>query len=489
MILERFYDEKLAQVSYLIGCAATGEAVVVDPHRDTQQYIDAAEAEGLEITHLTETHIHADFVSGLRELAARTGATVYLSDEGDENWKYAFVDEFPTVLLRDGDHFDIGNIRFDVIATPGHTPEHITFLVTDRAAADRPIGALTGDFVFVGDIGRPDLLEKAAGVEGTMEPGARRLFHSLQRFKEQPDWLQIWPGHGAGSACGKGLSSIPHSTVGYERLFNWAFQIEDENEFIEAVLSGQPEPPKYFAEMKRVNKEGPAILEGFQRPEALSGTRFLELIDEGALFVDTRLESQYGAEQIPGTINIPLNRSFNTWAGWLIEYGRDFYLIVDDQDPALTDSKIDQAVRDLAFVGLDQVAGTIGISEAIEAWTKTGRQTTALDELSPAELAAVLEERDEELAVIDVRGQNELDNGSLTNGTTNGRDLFLHIPLGYLTDRIEELPADRLIVLYCQGGGRSAVGASLLRARGIERVANLAGGYDAWKKEGYPTLN
>jgi hydroxyacylglutathione hydrolase len=280
MIVKRFYDEKLAQASYLIGCAATGEALVVDANRDLDQYLEMAEAEGVRITHVSETHIHADYVSGSRELAQRTGAQLYLSDEGDENWKYAFAEEAGAILVKDGDHFQVGNIRIAVMHTPGHTPEHISFLVTDGAAADRPIGALTGDFVFVGDVGRPDLLEKAAGVTGTMEAGARVLFHSLERFKEQPDYLQIWPGHGAGSACGKGLSSIPTSTVGYERLFNWAFQIDDEEEFVAAVLEGQPEPPKYFAEMKRINKVGPAILSGFRRPERLTTDRLAEVLGE-----------------------------------------------------------------------------------------------------------------------------------------------------------------------------------------------------------------
>ena len=187
MILKHFYDEKLAQASYLIGCASTGEALVADPTREVEKYTKAAEAEGLQITHVTETHIHADFVSGSRELAARTGAALYLSDEGDENWKYTFAEEASAVLLRDGDTFMVGNIRIDVLHTPGHTPEHLTFLVTDTVGADKPMGALTGDFVFVGDVGRPDLLEKAAGVEGSTDAAARTLFHSLEKFKKQPD--------------------------------------------------------------------------------------------------------------------------------------------------------------------------------------------------------------------------------------------------------------------------------------------------------------
>lgn len=484
MILERFYDEKLAQVSYLIGCAAAGEAVVVDPHRDVDVYLKAAEAAGVEIKHITETHIHADFVSGLRELAARTGATVYLSDEGDENWKYQFVNEFPTVLLKDGDHFEIGNIRIDVVATPGHTPEHITFLVTDGAAADRPIGALTGDFIFVGDIGRPDLLEKAAGVTGTMEPGARRLFHSLQRFKEYPDWLQIWPGHGAGSACGKGISSIPYSTLGYERQFNWAFQIDDEETFVREVLSGQPEPPRYFAEMKRMNKEGPAILNGFEAPAGIPADRITTLIDDGALVIDLRSAEEYAKAHIPGTLNIPLDRSFNTWAGWLIGYDVDFHLLAGAESGSEEHAaQIAEAVRDLAFIGLDRVAGSLG-TDALEAWASAGRRLAEVPQMSVGELAGKAE--DESIAILDVRGLNEWNAGHLAiRGRTNG-SAPRHIPLGYLTDRLEELPGDKTLVVHCQGGGRSAIAASLLRAHGFERVYNLEGGYNAWEEAGYP---
>ena len=204
MLLKRFYDNGLAQASYLIGCSATGEAIVVDANRDVEQYVRAASDEGLRVTHVTETHIHADFVSGSRELAARTGAKLLLSDEGGPEWRYAFAAAADATLLRDGDSFMVGNIRFDVLHTPGHTPEHLSFLVTDTPATDRPMGAITGDFIFVGDVGRPDLLERAANVAGTMRASAQALFRSIQRFKQLPDSLQIWPGHGAGSACGSG---------------------------------------------------------------------------------------------------------------------------------------------------------------------------------------------------------------------------------------------------------------------------------------------
>ena len=230
---EYFYDEKLAQASYLVGCVATGEALVVDPARNVTPYLREAEKEGLRITHVTETHIHADFVSGSRELAAATGATIYLSDMGDADWKYAYADDPSVILVRDGDSWKVGNIKVEVLHTPGHTPEHIAFMITDTAGADRPMGVFTGDFLFVGDVGRPDLLEEAAGYKGTKEVGARQQFQTVERFKALPDYLQIWPGHGAGSACGKALGAIPSTTLGYEKLFNPAFQFGQENAFVD----------------------------------------------------------------------------------------------------------------------------------------------------------------------------------------------------------------------------------------------------------------
>ncbi|MGH7505950.1 MAG: MBL fold metallo-hydrolase, partial [Longimicrobiales bacterium] len=332
MILQRFYDDKLAQASYLIGCSATHEALVIDPLRDVEPYLAAAQREGVRITDVTETHIHADFVSGARELAARTEARLHLSAEGGPAWQYAYAADDGAHLLHDGDRFDIGNVHVDVVHTPGHTPEHLTFVITDGAAADQAIGAVTGDFLFVGDVGRPDLLEKAAGMAGTMDAAARALFRSLARFRSRyPEWLQIWPGHGAGSACGKGLSSIPHSTLGYEQRFNWALSMKDEDEFVRTVLAGQPEPPKYFAEMKRINRDGPAVLDGFPRPRRLDAEVLPALLDDGATVVDIRPAAAFAAANVPGTISIPLGRTFSTWAGWLVPYDADFYLLADDE--------------------------------------------------------------------------------------------------------------------------------------------------------------
>ncbi|HWE42904.1 MAG TPA: rhodanese-like domain-containing protein [Gemmatimonadaceae bacterium] len=473
MLLKRFYDTGLAQASYLIGCSATGEAIVVDANRDVEQYLRAASDEGLRVTHVTETHIHADFVSGSRELAGRAGAKLLLSDEGGPGWRYAFAADSGATLLRDGDSFMVGNIRFDVLHTPGHTPEHLTFLVTDTPATDRPMGAITGDFVFVGDVGRPDLLERAANVAGTMRASAQALFRSLQRFKQLPDYLQLWPGHGAGSACGRALGAVPTSTLGYERIANWALRADDEDEFVAAVLAGQPEPPKYFAEMKRVNRDGPRLLGGFHRPDRLPSATLRELLARGAIVVDTRPATEYAARHAPGTINIPLNRSFTSWAGWLIPYDREFHLLVDGS----CDECIDEAVRDLAMIGLDRVGGYFP-STVLDEWARAGGELGSVPQVGVEELAGRLRRR--EVVAVDVRGHAEWEAGHIPE--------VANIPVGYLGDRIAEIPRDRPVVMQCQSGARSAIAASLLRARGLTNVATLVGGFADWERAGLPVV-
>jgi hydroxyacylglutathione hydrolase len=473
MLLKRFYDEGLAQASYLIGCSVTGEALVVDANRDVEQYIAAAEAEGLRIAHVTETHIHADFVSGSRELAQHAGATLYLSDEGGVDWRYGYAAGADAVPVKDGFTFRVGRVEIVARHTPGHTPEHLAFFVTDTPATSTPLGVLSGDFVFVGDVGRPDLLERAANIRGTMEASARQLYRSLQQFKQLPDHLQIWPGHGAGSACGKSLGAVPQSTVGYERIANWAFHIPDEDAFVVEVLTGQPEPPKYFAEMKRINRDGPRILGGLGRPRRIAVTRLGELLGAGALIVDTRAAADFAASHIPGTINIPLNRSFTGWAGWLVPYDRDFYLIIDPARGAA----VDQAVRDLAMIGLDRVAGYVDCdAELLETWRGGGGAVGTVAHLGVPELATRMHAGD--TTVVDVRSGPEWDAGHLPGA--------LHIPLGYLTDRLDEIPRDRTVALQCQTGSRSAIAASLLLARGYRDVVNVDGGYAAWRAARLP---
>ena len=473
MYFQRFYDIKLAQASYLIGCQRTGEAVVVDPNRDIEQYVDAAGREGLRITHVTETHIHADFVSGARELAAATDALLLLSDEGGDDWRYAFAAEAQARLLRDGDQFRIGNIELEAVHTPGHTPEHLSFLVTDLSRDVAPWGILTGDFVFVGDVGRPDLLERAAGYEGTMEAAARTLYRSLERFQLLPNHLQVWPGHGAGSACGKALGAVPSSTVGYEKRANWGLAVTDEEEFVRMVLAGQPEPPRYFAQMKRINKEGPRVLGGLPRPKHLPAHALRDLTRAGAIVVDTRSALEYAAGHVPGTLNIPLDAGFTTWAGWLLPFDRDIHLLVD---AAACSHCVDAAVRDLAMIGLDRVAGVLGV-DALAVWTLDGGELATVQQTTPAEVAQLLESDD--TTVVDVRGRTEWEAGHLP-GVAN-------IPVGLLVDRIDELRRYRRVVVHCQAGARSAIAASVLEAHGLTNVLNMSGGYVGWQHAGLPT--
>ena len=471
MLLHRLWDPKLAQASYLLGCTEAGEALVIDATRDVDQYLALAASLNLRIAHVTETHIHADFVSGSRELASRAGAKLYLSDEGGTDWRYDFAATDGAVRLHDGDGFGMGRVGVEVLHTPGHTPEHLTFLIADGASATEPIAAVTGDFVFVGDVGRPDLLERAARIEGTMESAARTLFRSIQRFKSQPDYLQIWPGHGAGSACGKGMSAIPHSTVGYERRFNWAFGVTDEAEFVRLVLEGQPDPPRYFGTMKRINKEGPRALGGLPRPVPLPAEGVTELLDRRELVIDTRSSAEYATGHLPGSINLPFNNAFTTWAGWIVPYDREVYLISAKPDGRQSEL----ALRDLAMIGLDRVAGSFGL-DALGVWTRAGRTLASFGRITARELSERLDGG--RVAVVDVRTRAEWEAGHIPG--------VVNIPASEIADRMDELPPGRPLVVHCQGGTRSAIAASLLDARGITGVLDLPGGFAEWEKEELP---
>ena len=306
MIFRRFYDNGLAQASYMIACERSSEAIVIDPNLDVEMYVREARDAGVRIVAVSETHIHADFASGSRVLAAATGATLYVSGEGGADWQYGFAGEAGVHILHGTDTITIGMVRIDVLHTPGHTPEHLTFIVTDRARSEAPVGALTGDFIFVGDVGRPDLLERAAGQAGTMRAAAASLYASIQSFKELPDYIQIWPGHGAGSACGKALSSAAQSTLGYERVANWAFAPMTESEFVDRVLDGQPTAPPYFGAMKLRNRDAPA-------PRKHSLTRMVEPDEvaggspiDGLVIIDVRNEDEWSSGHIPNAVLMPL---------------------------------------------------------------------------------------------------------------------------------------------------------------------------------------
>lgn len=471
MFLQRFYDEGLAQASYMVGCAKTGEALVVDPCRDIAPYLETARREGLRVTHVTETHIHADFVSGARELAAATGAQLFLSGEGGPEWQYAYAAADGATLLRDGDAIRVGNVRVEAMHTPGHTPEHLCFIVTDTAGADRPMGVFTGDFVFVGAVGRPDLLERAVRQSGTMEQGARQLFASLQRFKAVlPDWVQLWPGHGAGSACGKSLGAVPTTTLGYEKLFNPGLAETDEAAFVAEVLAGQPEPPMYFAEMKRMNREGPRVLGALPRPVRRPDAELTTILRDGGTVVDTRPTAEFARRHAPGTLSVPLGKSFSTWAGSVVAYDRDFYLLAPE---GADDARMAGAARDLALIGLDGVAGWFAAS-ALDAALASGTAGTVPD-VQPDALEATLAGGAE---LVDVRNSSEFAAGHLPGA--------VNLPLGRLAERLDELPRDRPLVVHCQSGARAGVAVGLLAARGFGDVRHLAGDYVGWSRAGRP---
>jgi hydroxyacylglutathione hydrolase len=468
MLLKRFFEDGLAQASYLVGAETTGEALVIDPNRDVDRYIAAAEAEQLRITHVTETHIHADFLSGARELVRRTGARLLLSAEGGAEWQYRIGPSEGAELLRDGDSFRIGELRVDVRHMPGHTPEHLIFLVTDGAASDKPLGAFTGDFVFAGDVGRPDLLERAARAEATMEHWARALFQSLRQMREYPDYLQLWPGHGAGSACGKSLGAMPSTTLGYERLVNWAFQADDEGEFVRAVLGGQPEPPRYFGRMKLLNRDGPPAFSA-RDPSRLDAERLASALAAGrrSTVIDARPSASFASGFIPGTMNIPAGRSFVTWAGSLVEPESEVLLLVPGDEGEARD-----LARQLALVGMDRIVGWGG-AELFTEWRAQRRTLGCVQTVDPRTLAAL-----DGVEVIDVRAQSEWDAGHIPGSR--------HLFLGDLPAGAAALPRDRTLVVACQGGTRSSIGASLLRARGHSNVLILSGGFAEWQGAGLP---
>ncbi|MFN8444680.1 MAG: MBL fold metallo-hydrolase [Caldilineaceae bacterium] len=461
MLLRYFYDERLAHASYMVGCQRTGEALVVDPGRDIDQYLEMATKEGLRVTHVADTHIHADYVSGARELGAKTGATLYLSDEGDAFWKYGFADQPNVILVKDGDTFKVGNIKMQVIHTPGHTPEHVAYMLTDAANADRPMGVFTGDFLFVGDIGRPDLLEEAAGLKGTKEPGARKQFHTVQRFKDLPDYLQIWPAHGAGSACGKALGAIPSSTLGYEKLFNPAFQFQEEDAFVKWLLDGQPEPPWYFAQMKKVNKVGPELLDNLEEPTPLSRQEIDTLLAKGAMVVDLRSRQEYAKAHIPNTLNVPLRTDFNTFVGWFVNYEQPLYLIAPAQE------YLPEVMRALRKIGVDNLPG-VALADVV----KQGSHAS-LPEISAVDLAKRLPQNG--LQLLDVRNFTEYKELHIEGAK--------HIPLGHLPRRIQEIATDRPIFVNCQSGYRSQVATTWLRAHGFSNVINLRDPQEVWVKE------
>ncbi len=463
MFFQHVYDKTLAQASYVIGCQKTGEAIVIDAKRDIDTYLDIASQNNLRITHVAETHIHADFLAGSRELAAVTGAKMYLSDEGGPDWIY----EFDHIGLKDGDSIKVGNLSLEVMHTPGHTPESISFLLTDNPATKEPVMVFTGDFVFVGDIGRPDLLEKAAGLKGTQDKGAEDMYTSIKKFSNLPPYLQVWPGHGAGSSCGKSLGAVPSSTVGYELIRNWAFQYQDNKKgFVEYLLEGQPEPPKYFAMMKKLNKVDRPLLTEVPKHKKLSVSEFKSPYDKGIKVIDAREKDEFAKGHLPNTIHIQGNNSFATWAGWFLNYEESFILIASNE-------QMEDLTRKLMRIGLDNIQGYISDIDAI------GIPLEKTEVINIDEFKTYLDKEDVE--VIDVRGASEYKEGHIEGA----KNIFV----GTIQEHIDEIDTDKEVVVLCQSGARSAIAESVLAKHGVKDVKVYSGGTEEWLAKENPVVS
>ena len=457
MLIERIYDEDLAQASYLIGCQAKGEAVVVDGRRDIAVYQELAEKNGMKIVAVTETHIHADYLSGTRELAAATGATIYVSGEGGPDWQYEFDGE----RLYDGDRIALGNITIQALHTPGHTPEHLSFLVTDGAFSDQPGYLLSGDFVFSGDLGRPDLLDEAAGGVDTRFEGARQLFASLRdKFLTLPDYVQVHPAHGAGSACGKALGAIPSTTVGYERLYAWwgpYLAANDEQGFVDELLDGQPDAHAYFGRMKRENRIGPAVL-GERAP--------LQELDIAAVAAGSGC-GQGNLHRHPLQHRGPRGHRHRLpehprrqVSGQLRRLGRA------TRKPTRT--------RWFCWPPGRSRPKRCGITWSASAST-TSPATSPASKACPTSTPRLIQPADladfDAAMVLDVRNRTEHLAGHIpgSHQLSGGRVMW----------HLDELPAGGTIVTYCQSGIRNSVAASALRRAGYD-IVELDGSYAAW---------
>jgi len=464
MLVRQITDDHLAQNAYLIGCQKTGEAIVIDPERDVERYIEAAAKENLRLVAVTETHVHADFLSGTRELAHRLpDIRVLLSAEGGDDWQYRWpaADGRDVTLLHDGDTFRVGNIELRAWHTPGHTPEHMSFVITDLGGgATAPMGVASGDFVFVGDLGRPDLLETAAGVVGNREPSAQRLFESATDFLTLPDYMQIWPGHGAGSACGKALGAIPTTTVGYERRFSPAIAeaARGVRPFVDFILSGQPEPPMYFARMKQLNVAGPPVLGGVPSPAELDAAG-LKAAAKTSQIIDTRNDRKaFMAGHLPGSLFAPFGKMFPTVVGSLADPERSIVLIVDR-------ANLHAAIRDLIRIGYDNITG----------WAPTATLDAAgpLESIERIDFAEFERRRQAgSLTVLDVRGATEHEAGHVP-----GAKNIAHTRLR-AADPV--FPSDSPVYVHCAVGMRAAVSSAYLAARGV-KVVHVDDSFANWK--------
>lgn len=467
MLFKQFEDKGLSQFSYFIGCEKTKIAAVIDPRRDVDIYEEFARENKMEIGFVFETHIHADYASGAKELANRTGARLMLSayDDG-EKYEYSFAHE----ELRDGDIIELETVRFKVLHTPGHTPEHISFLVYDlERTADEPQAMLSGDFLFIGSLGRPDLLG-----EDDKRPLAQKLYKAVNtKLKDLHDDLEIFPGHGAGSLCGSGMSKSEHSTLGFERKTNPYLQGLSESEFLDKILGSAPPFPKYYLRMKEQNAAGPAILGEIKKPKAMDVKEFASNGCFEGVILDTRHPISFGGAHLEDSINIGMIDSLSFWAAWVLEYDRPIYLVVEDED------EVETVVRSLVRVGLDDVKAYL--KPGISGWIAKGEDFMDIPQVSVRFLDDMID-AGEKLTVLDLRSDAEWNDGHIKGAR--------HIYLGNLQDHIGKLPIkDDTIFCICGGGFRSSIACSILQKEGFEMVYNVMGGMAAWKAAGFSVTN
>ena len=461
MLIERIEDAGLAQNSYIVGSHHAVEVAVVDPRRDIDVYLDWCRRRGARIAFVLETHIHADYASGARALAERTGATLLVSahDRGE-----AFEASGPHQDIAHGSRIAVGDIDIEAVHTPGHTPEHLSFLIFERDRPE-PAAMLTGDFLFVGSVGRPDLLgdEESLGLAG-------QLYDSVQRLQAYPDTLPIFPGHGAGSMCGSGMGQAPTTTLGQERRSNpYLDPALSREAFVQRVLESAPPFPPYYRRMKRVNAAGPPLLEQMPGQRALDVADFHRRVQAGHVVIDLRDQTAFGAGHVPGAFGIGAGRMLSMWAAWVVPYDTPLLLIGDE-------SNIEEATRALIRVGLDDVQGWL--RGGMSAWTSAGLPVQHTEQITPTELRQRLGAPDR-TQVLDVRTDSEWHGGHLPGA--------VHIMGGYLPDRIGNLPPDRPLVVMCGSGYRSTIAASVLERAGFKHVTNLTGGMQAWKDAGLET--
>jgi hydroxyacylglutathione hydrolase len=457
MHFKQFYLGCLAHASYLIG--SDGEAAVVDPQRDVEQYVDEARGHGLRIRYVVETHLHADFVSGHRELAERTGAEIVFGARAGA--------AFPHRAVTDGDEVRLGHVTLRFLETPGHTPESISILVVDHAVSPGPRMVLTGDTLFIGDVGRPDLV----GAKGmSAEAMAGMLYDSLhEKLLRLPDAVEVYPAHGAGSLCGRNISKETSSTIGEQRRFNYAVQPMPRESFVRLMTTDLPEVPAYFPRDVELNRGGAPPLAEQSPPVGLSPARVDALAAEGAVILDIRGSGPFATGHVPGSVNIGLSGQFASWAGTLLPAERPLVIVADDE------AGVGEAAMRLARVGISSLAGYLegGLAD----WAASGRPVASVPQVTVGELAARLEE-DHELVIVDVRRPPEHAAGHVP-GARN-------LPLDRLERDAAALDASRPTAVICAGGYRSSAGASLLARRGFRRLVNVVGGTTAWIQAGHP---